>query len=197
MQQAVHQARHQPALGQLSVSDEQTAQSAEGRGSLAMQTFLPYRQFARSARCLDRQRLGKQRVECWDLIRVNLGASPRQGWINHPAARMWREHVDALGLYYSVVCQEWISRGYKQYTWYPYDSQLRPRRPTDIDLTFQRHMARDWRPVAKIVMPPWLGREDFHASHRSNLLRKDPEWYGQWGWTESPDLPYVWPVDRR
>lgn len=33
-----------------------------------------------------------------------------------------------------------------------------------------------------------------HASHRSNLLRKEPEYYTQFGWTEPPDLPYVWPV---
>lgn len=43
-------------------------------------------------------------------------------------------------------------------------------------------------------MPPWLGDEALHASHRSNLIRKDPEWYGRFGWTEPPDLPYVWPV---
>ena len=28
-----------------------------------MQTFLPYSNFKKSAKCLDRQRLGKQRVE--------------------------------------------------------------------------------------------------------------------------------------
>ena len=33
-----------------------------------------------------------------------------------------------------------------------------------------------------------------HASHRSNLLRKEPAHYTQFGWTEPPDLPYVWPV---
>lgn len=33
-----------------------------------------------------------------------------------------------------------------------------------------------------------------HASHRSNLLRKEPEHYTQFGWTEPPDLAYVWPV---
>jgi hypothetical protein len=33
-----------------------------------------------------------------------------------------------------------------------------------------------------------------HDSHRSNLLRKDPQWYGQFGWTVPDDLPYVWPV---
>jgi hypothetical protein len=41
--------------------------------------------------------------------------------------------------------------------------------------------------------PAWLGEEAFHASHRANLLRKAPEFYERWGWTEDPSLPYVWP----
>jgi hypothetical protein len=44
------------------------------------------------------------------------------------------------------------------------------------------------------VPPPWLGDEGVHASHRSNLLRKDREFYSKYGWAESDDLPYVWPV---
>lgn len=43
-------------------------------------------------------------------------------------------------------------------------------------------------------VPPWLGDERVHASHRSNLLRKDPVWYGQFDWTDNPTDPYVWPV---
>ena len=43
--------------------------------------------------------------------------------------------------------------------------------------------------------PPWFGDERVHASHRSNLLRKDSEFYGQYGWKESSDLPYFWPVE--
>jgi hypothetical protein len=43
-------------------------------------------------------------------------------------------------------------------------------------------------------MPPWLGDEAFHAAHRSNLLRKAPEYYRSF-WPEEPDdLEYVWPV---
>ena len=34
--------------------------------------------------------------------------------------------------------------------------------------------------------------EKFHSSHRANLLRKDSEWYGQYGWDENPESPYVW-----
>ena len=33
-----------------------------------MQTFLPYADYTRTAKCLDRQRLGKQRVECKQIL---------------------------------------------------------------------------------------------------------------------------------
>jgi len=46
----------------------------------------------------------------------------------------------------------------------------------------------------RIKMPLWLGNTELHASHRSNLLRKDKLFYAQYGWNESADLPYVWPV---
>jgi hypothetical protein len=28
----------------------------------------------------------------------------------------------------------------------------------------------------------------------SNLIRKNPQHYSQYGWTEPQDLPYIWPV---
>jgi len=75
-----------------------------------MQTFLPYAEFERSAEVLDYRRLGKQRVETWQLIRAINGET--RGWRNHPAAVMWRDHVPALALYGKVICEEWIRRGY-------------------------------------------------------------------------------------
>jgi hypothetical protein len=49
-------------------------------------------------------------------------------------------------------------------------------------------------------LPPWMHEyqtiSKVAASHRSNLLRKDPKWYGQFGWTEPDDLPYFWPVTK-
>jgi len=42
-----------------------------------------------------------------------------------------------------------------------------------------------------------LGNKDFHASHRSKLLFKDPEWYSQWGWVEDDDMEYFWPTKER
>ncbi|MCZ9338455.1 MSMEG_6728 family protein, partial [Streptomyces sp. TRM76130] len=46
-------------------------------------------------------------------------------------------------------------------------------------------------------LPPWLGDEPFHLSHRSALVRKDPEIYGALFPGVPDDLPYVWPDSDR
>lgn len=138
-----------------------------------MQTFLPYPDFRRSARVLDRQRLGKQRLEAYNLLAILRGVAPGPGWRSHPAVRMWRGHEAALADYGIAVCKEWRSRGYK-------------------DTMLERIAAL--RGTGRAVKPRWFGDPAFHAAHRSNLLRKDPLWYGQFGWAEGPDLPYVWPA---
>lgn len=137
-----------------------------------MQTFLPYADFTKSAKCLDRMRLGKQRVECLQILNALTGKS--KGWLNHPATKMWKGYELSLYEYIVAVVTEWKARGYKD---------------TCLDkagnLIFY---------VENFKNPSWLGDETFHASHKSNLLRKLPEHYKQFGWTESDDLPYVWPV---
>lgn len=144
-----------------------------------MQTFLPYDSFFLSAKCLDYRRLGKQRVEAAQLIRVveawEIDPSTKMAWINHPAAVMWRGYSDALRYYHDCMVSEWIDRGYKN----------------TMPFLFRADKSKHYK--SEIVIPPWLNDEDFHASHRSNLLRKDPEFYGKYGWTEPNDLPYVWP----
>uniref|UniRef100_A0A6M3LKA2 Cytoplasmic protein n=1 Tax=viral metagenome TaxID=1070528 RepID=A0A6M3LKA2_9ZZZZ len=132
-----------------------------------MQTFLPYKNFIESAICLDYKRLGKQRVEAKQIIEILEGKPSR--WKNHPAVKMWVGYIDTLKVYYNIIVQEWINKGYK--------NNMKFFQPSDV-----------------IEYPPWLGDDKFHASHRSNLLRKDPKWYSQFGWTEPNNLPYVWPV---
>jgi hypothetical protein len=53
-----------------------------------MQTFLPDRDFAVCAATLDNRRLGKQRLEAYQILRTLRGLSP--GWSHHPAVAMWR-----------------------------------------------------------------------------------------------------------
>lgn len=133
-----------------------------------MQTFLPYPDFCQSAACLDYRRLGKQRLEARQILQI-LSGEVKGGWRHHPAVRMWRGYEGALRLYMNTVIQEWVRRGYRN--------------------------TMELAPVnGQPVMPPWLGDRAFHASHRANLLRKDADYYGRYGWTESPDLPYIWPL---
>jgi hypothetical protein len=142
-----------------------------------MQTFLPYPDFERSAQVLDYRRLGKQRVEAQQILMIIIGATDKQGWQNHPAVRMWRGHDMALALYRDVMIKEWIRRGYNNTMPFALDYKI-----------------ADIVNVAKADLPAWFGNDAFHASHRSNLLRKDSAFYGRYGWQESSDLEYVWPA---
>jgi hypothetical protein len=136
-----------------------------------MQTFVPYDTFALSAACLDYRRLGKQRVETYQLLRANLGIAG--GWKNHPAAVMWRDNPNGLIAYGVAMCDEWVKRGYKDTT-------------KEKILALGESNALD--------LPWWWGDEAVHSSHRSNLLRKDAVWYSQWEWEDDPNAPYVWPA---
>ena len=138
----------------------------------AMQTFVPYADIRESAKVLDRQRLGKQRVEVLQIAKALSGQT--QGWRNHPATKMWENNLAGLIAYGVAVCDEWTSRGYKD--------------------TCREKMTAICLPDAN-DMPLWWGDEAVHASHRSNLLRKSEEYYRQFGWEEEIDMPYVWPSE--
>lgn len=150
-----------------------------------MQTFLPYPNFTASVQCLDYRRLGKQRVEASQLLGINRSTGTK-GWANHPASKMWVGYYPALALYMSVCVREWERRGYHNTMEVPYAEDGTPRT--------LHYSVLELPNVDGIVMPPWLGDEKFHSSHRAALLHKDPEWYGQFEWEEEPKLDYVWPV---
>lgn len=134
-----------------------------------MQTFLPYPDFIQSVRVLDYRRLGKQRVETYQVLNILLDRTPTKGWRNHPVTRMWSGYEEALKLYQNYTIQEWIDRGYKNTMSFE-------------DINYKN-----------IVLPSWFGAKQFHKSHRSNLLRKDYEYYSQF-FDEPSDLEYYWPV---
>ena len=140
-----------------------------------MQTFLPHSDYVQSAACLDNRRLGKQRVEALQILRAI--ADPNYGWRNHPAVRMWRQSPSQLCLYGAAVILEWKQRGFQD---------------TCLEKICQLQKEQNWFKYTTSC-PAWFGNAAFHASHRSNLLRKDPQHYGQFGWAEPDNLPYVWP----
>lgn len=139
-----------------------------------MQTFLPYKSFTKSAQVLDYKRLGKQRVEAMQIFNALTGVPTKSGkaytgWLNHPAVVMWKGYEEALLLYKNKMIEEWILRGYNN--------------------TMEMIGVSD-----DVDMPHWLGNSRLHASHRSNLLRKDFEFYSQYDWGESDDMEYYWDV---
>ena len=133
-----------------------------------MQTFLPYTSFKESAKALDNKRLGKQRVEAYQILKALTGQS--KGWVNHPATVMWRGHEHYLIKYGLVVCAEWIGRGFND----------------SLTLKF----LEDYYTFPEI-RPWWYDFEPLHTSHKSNLYRKDPMHYADFEYAGS-ELPYVW-----
>jgi len=133
-----------------------------------MQTFLPYPSFSETAECLDYKRLGKQRVEAMQIYNILIGKSQGNAWKSHPAVKMWYGYEMALAKYYNCIRNEWIKRGYKN--------------------TMPEIEIKD-----NIIFPDWLGQNNFHSSHRSNLKRKNPEYYSKFNWSETNDIHYMWP----
>jgi hypothetical protein len=151
-----------------------------------VQTFLPYPEFERSARALDRKRLGKQRVETIQVVRAL--TVPGYGWRNHPAALMWKGYEEALGRYGLTCCEVWTGLGFGDTCATTIATDLRTAGVTTIRTEAEL--------TAAGALPPWLGDEDFHRSHQSSLLRKDPDFYGPQFPGVPDDLEYVWPVRR-
>jgi hypothetical protein len=133
---------------------------------------------------LDVKRLGKQRVEAGQILEILLDipilpknlitlAPFRRNWgpwHNHPAVLMWKSHEEWLKSYLDCCIGEWEFRGYVN------------------NITVPKYN------VSKQSPPKWLGFEPFHASHRSNLLRKSSVHYRQFWPYEAVDLPYFWPT---
>lgn len=142
-----------------------------------MQTFLPYADFKKSAECLDRARLGKQRVEAYQILCSLL--KPDYGWKNHPAVKMWKGCEVSLFSYAYTIVNEWQNRGYQ-------DSMY--GKLQDFQASLQGES------ITSLEPPSWLGNERFHSAHRAALLAKDFAHYSQFGWKEEPKLDYFWPV---
>jgi hypothetical protein len=157
-----------------------------------VQTFLPMiagfggnQGFPGCAHVLDNKRLGKQRVECLQILNALAGKS--KGWRNHPAVLMWHGHEECLKVYMDCMVQEWERRGFKNTI---------PK----WGLTSHANSVIGRKLDEGTYFPDWFKDDALlakvAASHRSNLLRKDSAWYGQYGWQEPNDLPYVWPVTK-
>lgn len=150
-----------------------------------MQTFLPCADFAATAAVLDPRRLGKQRVEALQVLRALTRSG--YGWQHHPAVRMWRGHAQAVAAYGLAICTEWTARGRADTC----------AATIALDLTAAGEAPpRTQAELAALgLLPPWLGDERVHRSHRRALLAKDPDHYGPLFPDDEPAAEYYWPPD--
>jgi hypothetical protein len=151
-------------------------------GVTQMQTFLPYPSFEDTAKVLDYKRLGKQRVEGYQILntlgRRQMGITTG-AWVNHPAVIMWTGYELSLIKYCISITDEWIKRGYN-------DTML-PRFNEYYSIYKDMGYAEEY--------PRWLGDDRLHISHQSNLMRKDPSYYHQ-RFNVPDDIPYFWPSEN-
>lgn len=164
-----------------------------------MQTFMPYSSFESVAQCLDYKRLGKQRVEAWQIYQTLEKIKERQrlkeeimilgkdnsiserlnelrtiAWENHPIVKMWKGYEITLLRYGLIMCNEWVARGYKD------------------TLTQKFYNALNYNGHVSQSKPHWVFNLELQKSHQSNLLRKFPEHYQKYFKNIQDNLPYKW-----
>ena len=105
--------------------------------------------------------------EAYQILNILLKRTDKKGHANHPMVHMWGGYENALKQYTNTAIQHWIARGYNNNMKYEII-------------------------IGDIIMPPWIGFQPLHASHRSKLLQKDKNHYSEFNWTDNQELPYVW-----
>lgn len=137
-----------------------------------MQTFLPYSDFRKSAKVLDKKRCWKQVVEASQIINTLEGKS--FGWKNHPVVKMWEGYVPLLKYYYNIFLEHCILyHKIKTKMWYidniysyGVKSNLLGNKLIDNEI-----------PSWEINEPFWLGQEPFHRAMRARLIEKNRDFY--------------------
>lgn len=131
-------------------------------------TFVVSSDVVECAKALDYRRLGKQRVEAYQIWRTLMGLT--KGWKNHPAVKMWAGYEDYLAVYCNTMIEEWKARGYKN---------------TMVHLPHCQDPEKPW----------WWGTESVIKSHQASLNRKKPDFY-HFDVSQEEFPNYVWPTTR-
>jgi hypothetical protein len=159
-----------------------------------MQTFLPYPSFSESARVLDSKRLNKQILEATQILRIlaRLRKGEKPGYMHHPAVKAWAGCEWTLFKYIGDCCRLWFWRNNPERLHKCYIQAFDII--GDVGKMYVLRHPGDPRDlyIDKKAVPCWLGNPAVHSAHRARLLAKDPEHYGQFGWTEEPITEFPW-----
>ncbi|MBK7107432.1 MAG: MSMEG_6728 family protein [Ignavibacteriae bacterium] len=143
-----------------------------------MQTFLISPNPIDTAKILDDKRLFKQIVEGNQIANCLLVKETR--WKNHPAVRMWKGYEFFLvNKYIDAMIYQWaIIKKHKA-------------EKSIITHNFHKFIIKDY----ELQEPFWFS-EEFFLTHKSNLIRKNPNYYRPiFGYNIPDNLSYIW--DKR
>ena len=151
---------------------------------------------------LDKKRLNKQKLEAKQIIE-NLICYDETGkfknnYGNHSATQMWIGYTNHLKVYYNLCIKEWISRGYNNNM--PLYEVENEEKYHIVNSEFIDNAAY-FEDFNEYSFPPFCSFLPFIMSHKSSLLKKDPEYYADYA--NEPDMEdyylrgYLWPSHHK
>ena len=154
-----------------------------------MITFLPYPDFQKSAQVLDRQRLGKQRLEAKQILEINLGVMLRDKYQCNLTRMQDETHISE-----EFIVKYWGENIAKvKFENHPAVRMWRTFEPALA--LYGMTVCTEWksrgyvdnlmgffdsvfgRGDKYIEMPEWFGLVKFHVSHQAKLISKDYDHY--------------------
>ena len=139
-----------------------------------MITWMTRMSYLDTAADLDSDMLMQLAQESSELVREMLTVGENQS----PTVRMWQGYEVALAAYSASMEVELATRGVFTHLHLETATLIRDLGRSDDN---------------EYDAPPWLEDADVLRSHRSNLVRRWPEQYGN-SWAKTPELwPYIWP----
>lgn len=133
----------------------------------------------KTAEMLDDKRLGKSRVEAYQIINCleeyDRTGQITQGWRNHPALKSWFGFTNHLKVYFNIITREWIRRGFvNNMTLYSIDERPYHIVPCGFD---GKSISYDSTKFNAYSFPFWISFYPFYMSHQAALCRKNPKHY--------------------
>lgn len=142
-----------------------------------MMIWLPFENFEECARSMDSRTLTIQRFDAWRLLHMLQHGVPA-GMGQNATLRMWRDYPTWVAAYGMAICLEW---------------EKTSDRPSELTQLF-----RDYLDVIDVTedYPRWLGDSMLHMSHRSNMIKLDPDRYMKLWPGVIEGMPLMWPKEE-
>lgn len=156
-----------------------------------LNTWLPYDNYAESADILTDRHIFMQLQDCTKLLywltEMPLNRrTPSKAQLEHPCVIQWRGYVPSLYDYTLEIMMVAYER-----------SSLTNKQEQISEMAENINILDGLVSNMKEETPSWLGNEDYHLSHKSNLIRLSRSAYESI-WPDVPDnLELIWPKGKK